>query len=155
MTDLGHWTCTFTFDPADFTGFIYRITNLTNKRMYIGKKFFSSTTRKKVKNRKNRKRVIKESNWKKYTGSCKTLNEDIELLGKDNFKFEIISCHESRSSLAYREVELHVKLDVLRSKYFDGSRLYYNGLIPPIKFMAPDYTPNELSHTADINFQTQ
>jgi hypothetical protein len=144
MNDIGHWKFFKKFEPADWIGFIYRVIDLDTEREYIGKKFFTSSLRKKVKNRKNRKKVVKESNWKSYTGSCKELNAEIELRGKDRFEFKIESLHESRSSLAYREVELHVKENVMREKLPSGVKKYYNGMIPPVKFRVLDETANEL-----------
>jgi hypothetical protein len=141
MQDLGHWETTLPkFNIEDWCGFIYKITNTTNNKKYLGKKFFFMTTRKKVKNRINRKKIIKESDWKTYTGSSKSLNVDINLIGKENFKFEILSLHESRSTLAYTEIKTLVMLDALRKKMKNGEKEYYNGLIPPCKFIPNDET---------------
>ena len=130
MTDLGHWTTSLpNFEPTEWCGFVYLITNLATNKKYFGKKFFTSTTRKKVKNRTNRKKVIKESDWKTYTGSSKTLNEDIAIFGKEHFRFEILSLHENRSSLAYAEVKRIVLSDALVLK-----DEFYNGLLPSIKY---------------------
>jgi len=125
----GHWEVNWDFNPADWCGFVYLITNLKTNKKYIGKKFFTATTRKKVKNRINRKKVVKESKWKNYTGSSKMLNDDIALLGKENFDFAILSLHECRSSLAYAEVKRIVLTDALVLK-----EEYYNGLLPSIKY---------------------
>jgi len=127
--DIGHWKFFREFDINEWTGFVYKITNNQSGRIYFGKKFFFMTTRKKVKNRKNRKKCLKESNWKIYTGSSKWLNEDIISLGKENFTFEILSLHANRSSLAYKEVKMIVNSDalVLKDKY-------YNGVIPKIGY---------------------
>ena len=58
----------------DNYGFVYNITNLTNQRQYIGRKYFWQHRTPKGKKRK----VKSESDWKKYYGSCpelkKTLN---------------------------------------------------------------------------------
>jgi len=143
MSETGHWVFPKEFDPEQFIGFVYRITHIPTGRSYLGKKFFHSTIRKIVKNRKNRKKVIKESNWKKYTGSSNWLNSEIALYGKDQFAFEILSLHESRGTLAYAEVEILVTKNVLRAKLLDGSKAYYNGLIPPIKFTPGDETEIE------------
>ena len=70
----GHWLYEENFDPSEWFGFVYRITHIKSGKSYIGKKQFSSYRRKKVKNRVNRKRVVTESNWKKYTGSNDILN---------------------------------------------------------------------------------
>lgn len=141
--DTGHWYFFKEFDTDQFVGFVYRITHIPSGRSYIGKKFFKSTTRKIVKDRKNRKKVIKESNWKKYTGSSNWLNAEILLHGKDQFKFEILSLHESRGTLAYTEIETLVKYNTLREKLPDGSKAFFNGLIPPCKFTPGDETEIE------------
>ena len=64
-------------DIDDFYGFVYNITNLTNHRQYIGRKYFWSHRKPPGKKR----RVKKESDWKKYYGSCPELKADIERLG--------------------------------------------------------------------------
>lgn len=146
MTDenkYGHWICPWEFIPDEWIGFVYKITHINSGRSYIGKKAFNFNIRKKVKNRKNRKRTIKASNWKTYTGSSKMLNEDIVKFGKDKFKFEILSLHESKGTLAYTEVETLVMKNVLRAKLADGSKAFYNGLIPPCKFTPSDETDRE------------
>ena len=43
----------------EYTGFVYRITNLKNGKQYIGKKLFKSTQRKKVKG-KTRRKIVKK-----------------------------------------------------------------------------------------------
>jgi hypothetical protein len=139
----GHWITLWDFDSYEWLGFIYKITHVSSNRVYVGKKFFRMTTRKIVKNRKNRKRIVKESDWKSYTGSSKWLNSEIELFGKDQFKFEIISLHESKGTLAYSEIETLVKCNALRAKLSDGTKAYYNGLIPPCKFTPPDESEKE------------
>ncbi|HET8686641.1 MAG TPA: hypothetical protein VFM18_08255, partial [Methanosarcina sp.] len=45
-------------------GFVYRITNLIDGRMYLGKKSFFSTKTVTVKGKKKKTKV--ESDWKKY-----------------------------------------------------------------------------------------
>ena len=143
MEKYGHWQVFWDFEPEDFVGFIYKITNLISGRVYLGKKVFRLNVRKVVKNRKNRKRSVKSSNWKTYMGSSKWLLEEINLYGKDQFKFEIVSLHESKGTLAYAEVEALVKNNVLREKLLDGTKAYYNGLISPIKFTPGDETDIE------------
>lgn len=129
--DCGHWNIepVGQFDPDDWYGFIYIITNLTNGRKYIGKKIFRNTRRVKVKGRTNRKRTIKDSNWREYTGSSKYLNEDIETLGKENFEFQIIKLCSGKSELTYEEESVQRIFDVLRTFLPDGTPMYYNGTI--------------------------
>ena len=93
MNDFGHWNSTLLtedFDPTAFFGFVYRIVRKDTGRSYIGKKQLIFTRRMKVKGRKNRKHVKKESDWKDYTGSCDELNTEIKILGKEEFEFEIL-----------------------------------------------------------------
>ena len=105
-------------------GFVYQITNIRNNRKYIGKK--QCITNKKyppLKGKTRCRRIEKETNWRNYTGSCKELNRDIELFGKENFRFEVLRKCESRWELAYEEARLQFKHEVL----FDDE--YYNGII--------------------------
>lgn len=141
--NLGHWNFNQEFNPDDFVGFVYQITNKITGQKYIGKKFFRNTVRRPVAHRKNKKRIIKESNWKEYTGSSKKLNEDIAKIGKENFEFQILSLHESKGTLAYTEVEQILTRNTLREKLPNGLKAYYNALIPPIKFIPGDETDIE------------
>lgn len=143
VKDIGHWSFFKEFDPEQFVGFIYCITHKESGRKYLGKKFFWKTIRKPVKNRKNRKRVIKPSDWKKYTGSSNWLNAEIEKFGKDAFQFDILSLHESKGTLAYTEIELLIKRNALREKLSDGTKAFFNGLVPPVKFTPGDETELE------------
>ncbi len=128
--DYGHWNnLPDTFDPADWFGFVYCITRKDTKRKYIGKKQIHSYRRKKVKGRKNRKKVITEAKWRTYTGSCDELNEEIKTLGKDKFTFEVLKLCKTKGELTYSEVEYQIKRDVLTSLLEDGSKEYYNSNI--------------------------
>ena len=77
--------------PADKIGFVYLITNLDNGKKYIGKKLVQfKKSRPPLKGRKNRRRYQVESDWREYYGSSDKLTEDIEHIGKDKFKREIL-----------------------------------------------------------------
>ena len=126
----GHWnSLPDGFGPDGWFGFVYSITHIESGRKYIGKKQIHSYTRKKVKDRKNRKRVVKESKWREYTGSCNELNEDIEKLGKDQFSFEVLKLCKTKGELTFSEVEYQFKLDVLSECMDTGERAYYNANI--------------------------
>jgi len=127
--DYGHWTTEIDFEFDEWFGFVYEIIHKETGRSYIGKKQFNFTNRKKVKGRINRKKVIKESDWKTYTGSCKELNEEITEIGKEQYKFVIIKLCKTKRELGYTETELQIKNDVLTSKFSDGIRKYYNSNI--------------------------
>lgn len=141
--DTGHWEFPHEFDPSEWFGFIYRITEKHSGRQYIGKKQFQSTRRVKLKSRKNRKVVRKESDWKTYTGSSTHLNAAIEQNGKDNYEFHIESLHETKGSMYYREVEMQIKENVLLEKLDSGEPKYYNRQIGSVKFIPPEPTDKE------------
>lgn len=108
-------------------GFVYRLVNLSSGRAYIGKKQFWSYRSVKVKGRKNRKRVVLESDWRTYCGSCKELKKD-QKAGQE-FSREILKMCVSKSELGYSEVEYQIKLDVLTGRLPSGLRAFYNGNI--------------------------
>ena len=116
-----------------YAGFLYLITNKINGKKYIGKKVFWFD--KKVKPNKyiikNGKKVLNkrtskicsrvESDWKEYWGSGKKLLEDIEKLGKENFKREIIMLCETDWDLSYEEAKYQIINEViLRDDYYNG-----------------------------------
>lgn len=114
----------------DCIGFVYIITNLINNKKYIGKKLgkFSKTTYKtiKLKNGKKKRKKIKgkiESDWKDYWGSSPNLLEDINKLGKENFKREILYYCKSKAECSYIEAREQFSRQVLESDE------YYNGII--------------------------
>lgn len=61
---------------GDNVGFVYLITNLTNNKMYVGKKLFTKS--KTYQKNKKKKRTRVASDWITYTGSNEQLNEDIK-----------------------------------------------------------------------------
>ena len=99
------------YDGKDFTedlignnyGFVYQITNLTNGRKYIGKKFFYSSKTKQVKGKK--KKVKVPSDWQTYYGSSAELTKDVLQLGHDNFNREIIHLCLSKGDCGYLEAK--------------------------------------------------
>lgn len=94
-------------------GFVYMIVNTINSTYYIGKKTFFQTRRTKVKGKKKRKVVTKESDWKTYTSSSEIVNAEIEKHGKQHFYRKILSLHQSKRSLNYSEVREQFAYKVL------------------------------------------
>jgi hypothetical protein len=110
--------------PEDCVGFVYLITNLTNNRKYIGKKLARfKTSKPPLKGRKNRRRGTKESDWREYYGSNDELNKDIEQLGTENFKREILYYCNSKAECSYIEAREQFRHKVLETPQ------YYNGHI--------------------------
>ena len=124
-TDWSHEGKQFTSDDiGDLYGFVYRITNLVNGHDYIGRKYFKTTRKlKPLKGFLRKRKVIKETDWLEYWGSSKRLLEDIEKLGKENFKREIICLCETRGDTNYMEAKIQFDEEVLLNPE------NYNGII--------------------------
>jgi hypothetical protein len=99
------------YDGKDFTedlignnyGFVYQITNLTNGRKYIGKKFFYSAKTKQVKGKRKKFKV--SSDWQTYYGSSDILKQDVLQLGHDKFNREILHLCQSKGECGYLEAK--------------------------------------------------
>ena len=116
--------------PEDIVGFVYLITNVITGKMYVGKKLakFAKTTYKvvKLKNGNKKRKKIKSkinSDWQQYYGSSPNLTEDINKIGTDNFKREILYYCKSKSECSYIEAREQFSRRVLESDD------YYNGHI--------------------------
>ena len=122
MSDLGHWVGILEEGVDLPYGFIYIITNLTNDKKYIGKKQCKSIRKRPpLKGKKNKRRHEVETDWKSYTSSSNQLNKDLEVIGKENFKFEILRWCDSKWELSYYEARLQFKEEVLlRDDYYNG-----------------------------------
>ena len=116
--------------PNECVGFVYLITNTENGRMYVGKKLSRfKTTRYKMHTQKNGKKIRKKirgavaSDWMDYYGSSDQLTRDIESLGRDRFRREILYYCKSKAELHYVEAREQFARKVLESDQ------YYNGHI--------------------------
>lgn len=109
-------------DIDDYYGFVYRITNLENGHDYVGRKFFWKVKKRPpLKGKKNKRRETVETDWKDYWGSSDRLNQDIDQLGKDKFKREIIYLCKTRGETNYMEVYFQITEHVLlREDNYNG-----------------------------------
>lgn len=124
---MSHWVNNFGIDEIlENEGFVYQITNCLTGMKYIGKKFIYSKTTKKIPGKTRRKHIKKESDWRTYTSSSVDVKNDIKQYGKENFKFEILSLHKTRSETNYEESRLLFLYDVLNAKYDNGLYIFYN-----------------------------
>lgn len=127
MHDYGHWSTEIVgeFDPNEFFGFIYCITQISSGKKYIGRKQFAA----KRKRTKSNPSKIKSSDWKFYTSSSDLLNDLIEEHGKDDFLFEITMLCTGKCMLTYEEERAQILADVLRARLPNGEKMYFNKTI--------------------------
>ena len=121
--------------PEGTFGFIYKITNKTDGKFYIGKKQIMSQTNVKLGKKElealptqrgkkpSKKLVIKESNWVDYMGSNKFLLEDIKDLGEKKFIKEILVICSNKKLLTYWELATQCKYDVLQVNSYNDNLL--------------------------------
>lgn len=121
-------------DIGDYFGFVYCITNKSNQRQYIGRKYFWSFRKPPGKKRK----VKQESDWKKYYGSCPELKEDLKKYGKETFSRVILSLHTTKGLCNYEETKQLFLNNVLSESLDNGVPAYYNSNILG-RYMRKDY----------------
>lgn len=116
--------------PESCVGFVYLITNLTNGRLYVGKKLTQHSKIRyqmvQLKNgTKKRKRIreLVESDWRTYWGSSTELTRDIAILGPRHFRREILHYCDSKGQTSYMEAREQFMRGVLLDP------LYYNNQI--------------------------
>ena len=97
----------------EYIGFVYLITNTENNRKYIGKKLFKRTKRKSVKGKK--KKVLVESDWKKYYGSNENLLDDLKSIGYNKFNRVILRLCKTKGECNYYEAKYQFENAVLES----------------------------------------
>ena len=103
----------------NYYGMVYLLINKETKRKYIGKKFFWSKVTRSVKGKK--KKVLVESDWKKYYGSNKELKE--ELANGAEFERYLVQLCESKTECAYWEMDYQIRCEALLTEE------YYNQFI--------------------------
>ena len=98
-------------DWKDYEGYVYRVTELSTSKFYIGRKnLYSKRT---VKGKKNK--VKTESNWQSYRTSSKNLSSKIKEF-PDNYTFEILCWCKDSSALSYMEMKYMMEYDCMTSE---------------------------------------
>ena len=92
----------------------------------------------KRKPRGGKRRVTSESDWKRYFGSSDELKQDIKRIGKNFFRREILSLHETLGKVNYEETKQLFLHNVLMEALDDGTPMYYNSNILG-RYMRKDY----------------
>lgn len=106
----------------DNYGFVYKITNTQTQKMYLGKKLFWFKKTKMLKGKK--KRYLAPSDWKTYYGSSISLKKDIDLIGAESFRREIIMLCKNKGECSYYEAKAQFDNAVLLNP-----EMYYNDWI--------------------------
>ena len=125
-------------DIGEYFGFVYLITNKSNGRRYIGRKYLWQFRTPKGKKRK----VKSESDWKNYYGSCPELKEDIDKLGRENFSRTILSLHKTKGKTNFEETRQLFNNNVLTEALDSGTPAYYNSNILN-RYFRKDYYGND------------
>jgi hypothetical protein len=98
----------------DYIGFVYEVYDKEAKMKYIGKKkFWSKVTRPPLKGKKNKRRSVKESDWKSYYGSSEEVKQLVENTGEWRFKRKILRLCKSLGEMSYYEMKEQLDNDVL------------------------------------------
>ena len=108
-------------ENSDYFGFVYLITDLSNDKKYIGKKWFWKTRKLPPLKGKSRRRNKKsESDWKDYFGSSEEVKAIVEEKGPKNFKREILRLCKSKGECTYFEAKFQFDNEVLlRDDYYN------------------------------------
>jgi len=124
-------------DIGDYFGFVYLITNKSNQRKYIGRKYLWQFRTPPGKKRK----VKSESNWKEYYGSCPELKEDIDKLGRENFSRTILSLHKTKGKTNFEETrQLFINNVLTESLDTEGPAFYNSNILS--RYFRKDYYGN-------------
>ena len=95
--------------PEDVVGFVYLITNMTNGRMYIGKKLARfKRSRPPLTGRTNTRRYKVASDCQDYYGSSDDLTISVTMLGNDKFTRKRVLDYQSKAELSYEHALEHM-----------------------------------------------
>ena len=105
---------------------IYKITNKTTLKSYVGKCQLWSTKKLpplKSSGKTRKRKVTKPSNYLNYYGSSEELKKEVEQYGKDNYIREVLDIASCKWDAAYKELLYQIKYNVIQSDEF------YNGIL--------------------------
>jgi hypothetical protein len=117
------------FNPTEeelkkWAGFVYIIHDLTNGKMYIGKKtFWSRKTLPPLKGKTRKRRSIVESDWRNYYGSNEEIKQYLVESGEKRFYRKILHFCKTKGEMSHLEAKEQFNRNVLTDDQ------YYNGII--------------------------
>lgn len=116
----GHWQFEEALCQRKQFGFIYLIHDVTNDRMYIGKKQYVGA---------GKLNKGQETDWRSYCSSCKELQKALIANGKQSFKFYVLEEYRLRGSLGYAETWSLMQVEALANR-----DKWYNGLVNKVSW---------------------
>lgn len=122
--------CTLVHDQLGYFYLVYRITNLVNGKIYVGK---HST----------------KDPYDEYFGSGKLINEAIKKYGIENFIKEILFCYDSENDAFLKEEEIVTQEFVDRDDTYNimlGGRGWHSGKEHPLYGMTGEHCHNFGKH---------
>ena len=103
---------------------IYRTTNLITNKKYIGKKLLWTTTKRPpLKGYKRKRLITKPSDYLTYYGSSEELKTEILLIGKENYKREVLEVCSCKWEASFLELMWQLKENVIITDN------YHNGIL--------------------------
>jgi len=104
-----------------YIGFIYEVTDNTNKKKYIGKKLLTTTKKlPPLKGTKRKRKKTVHSDWQTYYGSSELVKQLVEERA-DTFSREILAFCKAKGELSYIEAKYHFDREVLlRDDYYNA-----------------------------------
>jgi hypothetical protein len=104
----------------------------------VGRKQLTTYTSITEEGKKRKKKIYRESDWEKYTSSCKELKQFIRKEGVDSFVFRILAWTKSRSMTSYLEAKYIWKYDALSRQLLpNGERMFWNANVAAVRFIEP------------------
>lgn len=104
--------------PADYLGFVYKITNTATGKIYVGKKNLRMPKYRQVDGK--RKKYIGESKWKDYWSSSADLQSDVAAYGIESFRRDILTYCKTKGGLSYFEVKHQILQNVFECDSYNG-----------------------------------
>lgn len=110
--------------PEGSYGFIYKVTHKPTHKKYLGKKVLHyNKTLPPLKGKKRKRKVVVESDWKKYYGSEQTIKQLIKEGKQDEFTREILQFVPTKKLLTYYETKLQFSEGVLEDDIWLNSNI--------------------------------